>query len=303
LSEILVFVGAIAITAIIFAILSLSVNLQYGSAGLFNFGVVAFFMIGAYTSASLTLAGLPFVIGVIAGATSAAMAGFFISLPALKLRGDFLALATFMFAEIISTLVLNVQSLGGAIGIAHVPSAFPWINNYDQIVEANLALTAPLFAFFYFVYRLYMRSPYGRVLKSMKDDEMLTQSVGKDTFRYKWQVFVMGSIIAGVDGAVYVQYLGFAGTELFTYSVTFTVYIMSIIGGSTTGIGALIGSAVYTTVQNLLLLTKEEINLPLDPNNLLFILFGLATVLILYLRPDGIARQRVRRVRVKSIQS
>lgn len=300
MSDLIVYFASIAITILIFAILALSVNIQYGSAGIFNFGVVAFFMIGAYASASLTLAGIPFVVSVIFGAGLSGLAGFLISLPALNLRGDFLALATFMFAEVINIFVLNVQALGGAVGIAHVPSAFPWISNYSSSVTANLILTALLFGGFYVVYRLLIVSPYGRVLKSIRDNETLSEALGKNTFRYKSQVFVIGSIIAGIDGAVYAQYLGFAGTELFTYSVTFTVYIMSIIGGSSTGIGAILGSAVYTVVQTVLLIAKDVITIPIDPNNLLFILFGLITVLLLYFRPEGIIRERIRKVDFKS---
>ncbi len=298
--ELLIYFASTAITILIFGILALSVNLQYGSAGIFNFGVVAFFMIGAYTSASLTLAGFPFTVSVILGAVLSGGAGFLISLPALNLRGDFLALATFMFAQVINIFVLNIQSLGGAVGIAHVPSAFPWITGYNSSVIANLILTTALFLGFYLVYRLLVVSPYGRVLKSIRDNENLAEALGKNTFRYKSQIFVIGSIIAGIDGAVYAQYLGFAGNELFTYSVTFTVYIMSIIGGSSTGVGAILGSAIYTVVQVVLLASKDVIALPIDPNNLLFILFGLITVLLLYFRPEGIIREKLRKVDFRS---
>jgi branched-chain amino acid transport system permease protein len=292
----LVYFGSVAITVIIFAILALSVNLQYGSAGIFNFGVVAFFMIGAYSSSYLTLRGYSFTEGVVVGAIISAIVGYLISLPALNLRGDFLALATFLFASIIGILVLNLPQFGAAVGIAKVPSAFPWIKSYDLSVVANLVTTAFLFGAFYLVYRLLMRSPYGRVLKSIKDNEILSEALGKNTFRYKAQIFVIGSIIAGIDGSIYAQYLGFAGTELFTYSVTFTAYIMSIMGGSSTGIGALLGSAIYTIAQAGLLVLKDFVALPIDPNNLTFILFGLLTVLILYFRPEGIIKARLRKI-------
>jgi branched-chain amino acid transport system permease protein len=292
----LVYFGTIAISVLIFAILALSVNLQYGSAGIFNFGVVAFFMIGAFASSYLTLRGYSFIEGMIVGAVISALVGFLISLPALNLRGDFLALVTFLFASIIGILVLDIPQLGAAVGTAKVPTAFPWIKTYDLSVVANLIATGVLFVAFYFLYRLLMRSPYGRILKSVKDNEVLAEALGRNTFSYKSQVFVIGSIIAGIDGAFYSQYLGFAGTELFTYSVTFTAYIMSIMGGSSTGIGALLGSAIYTVAQAILLDTKDLIALPIDPNNLTFILFGLLTVFLLYFRPEGIIRARLRKV-------
>ncbi len=293
----LVYTGNIGISILIFAILTLTVNLQYGSAGIFNLGVVAFFMIGAYTSSFITLAGFPFLVGVICGSLLSAAVGYAISLPALNLRGDFLALATFMFASIVDIIVLNVPQLGGAVGIARVPSAFPWIQDYNVSVLANLVLAALLFGVVYLFYKLLMLSPYGRVLKSVKDNEVLAEALGKDTFRYKSEIFVICSFIAGIDGAVYAQYLGFAGTELFTYSVTFTVYIMSIIGGSSTGIGALLGAAIYTIVQAILVDLKDVVGiLSIDPNNLTFILFGLVTVLLLYFKPEGIVRSRLRKV-------
>ncbi len=300
MADFLLFLGTTAVTILIFSILALSVNLQYGSAGIFNFGIVAFFMIGAYASAFVTQAGYPFVLGALAGGAFAAVAGFLISLPAINLRGDFLALATFMFAEIINILILGIPALGSSIGIAKIPSAFPGITSYNVSVAANLLLTIGVFALFYLAYRLIMVSPYGRVLKCIRENEVLAESLGKNTFRYKAQIFVLGSIMAGVDGAIYAQYLGFAGTELFTYSVTFTVYIMSIIGGSGTGAGALLGSAIYTSIQSVLLISKDAIALPIDPNNLLFIAFGLATVFILYYRPEGIIREKLRKVAFKT---
>src|SRR5579884_722745 len=267
----LVYTGNIGISILIFAILTLTVNLQYGSAGIFNLGVVAFFMIGAYASSYITLAGFPFLVGVICGSLLSAAVGYAISLPALNLRGDFLALATFMFASIVDIIVLNVPQLGGAVGIAHVPSAFPWIEDYNVSVLANLILAALLFGVVYLFYKLLMLSPYGRVLKSVKDNEVLAEALGKDTFRYK--------------------------SEIFTYSVTFTVYIMSIIGGSSTGIGALLGAAIYTIVQAILVDLKDVVGiLSIDPNNLTFILFGLVTVLLLYFKPEGIVRSRLRKV-------
>lgn len=297
MSEFIAFLAETAITIFIFAILTLSVNIQYGAAGIFNFGIVAFFLIGAYASAYATLAGLPFVSGVAVGAGLAAVVGFLISLPAINLRGDYLALATFMFAEIINLIILNVPSLGGAIGLASVPSAFPWINSYPLLLTANLLLSGLVFLVLYIVYRLMMTSPYGRAIRAMRENENLAESLGKNTFRYKAQIFIIGSIIAGIDGALYSQYLGFAGTELFTYAVTFTAYIMSIIGGSSTGIGALLGSFFYIGMQDFLRIAKNYMSLPVDPNNLTFILFGLATVAILYYRPDGLIREEVRKVR------
>ncbi len=145
-----------------------------------------------------------------------------------------------------------------------------------------------------------MVSPYGRVLKCIRENELLAESLGKNTFRYKAQVFVIGSIVAGTAGAIYSQYLGFAGTELFTYSVTFTVYVMSIMGGSSTRLGALVGAFIYLSIQDLLRIAKNWIAIPIDPNNLAFILFGFATVLILYFRPEGIVREKLRQVRPNS---
>lgn len=296
--EFITFLGDAVVIILIFATLSLSVNLQYGSSGIFNFGVVAFFMIGAYTSSFLALVGIPFLLALAVAVILSGIAGLLISLPALNLRGDFLSLATFMFAEIIRLLVLNVPSLGGAVGIARVPSAFPSIKIYSNLVAANIALSLVVFLVFCVVYSAMMSSPYGRVLKCIRESEVLAESLGKNTFRYKAQVFVIGSIMAGTAGAVYSQYLGFAGTELFTYSVTFTVYIMSIIGGSTTRLGALLGSFIYLSIQDLLRIAKNWITIPVDPNNLAFILFGFATILILYYRPEGIVRERLRQVQV-----
>lgn len=296
--EFVTFLGDAVVIIFIFAILSLSVNLQYGCTGIFNFGIVAFFMIGAYTSSFLSLAGFPFALSLIVAALLTGVAGFLISLPALNLRGDFLSLATFMFAEIIRLLVLNIPSLGGAVGIARVPSAFPSITSYSNQVLANITLALVAFLAFCVVYKIMVFSPYGCVLKCIRENELLAESLGKNTFRYKAQVFIIGSIMAGTAGSIYSQYLGFAGTELFTYSVTFTVYIMSIIGGSSTRVGALIGAFIYLSIQDILRVAKNWFAIPIDPNNLAFILFGFATMLILYFRPEGIVREKLRQVRL-----
>jgi|FaiFalDrversion3_1042247.scaffolds.fasta_scaffold01331_5 branched-chain amino acid transport system permease protein len=280
----------------LYAILTLSLNLQFGFTGLSNFGIVAFFMIGAYTWAVTTMAGAHPIIGFIASMISAGIIGFLISLPALRLRGDYLALATFVFAEITRLIIMNIKELGGALGIPFVPQIFSMQNLEREIyIILNVIIVYLVFVGFLVMTYLLLHSPFGRTILAIREDEEAAQAMGKPTVRYKSQIFFLGSVMCGAAGALYAQYLGFTGVDLFTLTVTFSIWIMCIIGGSDSLLGAPVGAAIVELLSRSLRVAKDYFSLPIDPNNLMFILTGVLMVIFILYRPTGI----VPTVRVK----
>jgi len=273
----------------LYAILTLSLNLQYGFTGLSNFGIVAFFMIGAYTWAVTTMAGAHPIIGFIASMISAGVVGFLVSLPALKLRGDYLALATFVFAEIMRLIVMNIKELGGAVGMPFVQQIFLMQSlSREMYLVGNVIVVYLVFAGFLVMTYLLLHSPFGRTILAIREDEEAAQAMGKSTAGYKYQIFFLGSVMCGAAGALYAQYLGFTGVDLFTLTVTFSVWIMCIIGGSDSLLGALVGAAIVELLSRSLRVAKDYFLLPIDPNNLMLILTGVLMVIFILYRPTGI---------------
>lgn len=273
----------------LYSILTLSLNLEYGFTGLSNFGVVAFFMVGAYTWAVTTMAGTPAILAFIASMLAAGVIGFLVSLPALRLRGDYLALATFVFAEIMRLIVMNIKALGGAVGMPFVPQIFPMqeISREAYVVANTILVYSVLLAFMLLTYTL-LHSPFGRTILALREDEEAAQALGKNSTRYKYQIFFLGSVMCGAAGALYAQYLGFTGVDLFTLTVTFSVWIMCIIGGSDSLLGAVVGAAIVELLSRSLRVAKDYFMVPIDPNNLMLILTGVLMVLFILYKPTGI---------------
>ncbi|MEM3386062.1 MAG: branched-chain amino acid ABC transporter permease [Nitrososphaerales archaeon] len=273
----------------LYSILTLSLNLEYGFTGLSNFGVVAFFMVGAYTWAVTTMAGTPAILAFIASMLAAGVIGFLVSLPALRLRGDYLALATFVFAEIMRLIIMNIKALGGAVGMPFVPQIFPMqeISREAYVVANTILVYSVLLTFMLLTYTL-LHSPFGRTILALREDEEAAQALGKNSTRYKYQIFFLGSVMCGAAGALYAQYLGFTGVDLFTLTVTFSVWIMCIIGGSDSLLGAVVGAAIVELLSRSLRVAKDYFMVPIDPNNLMLILTGVLMVLFILYKPTGI---------------
>ena len=273
----LVFFG---ITAGTYAVLSLGLNLQWGTTGLFNIGVAGFYAIGAYTAALISgpppaawdgrLVGgfeLPFLIGLLAAAVVAGIAALLVGLPTLRLRSDYLAIATIGIAETIRLILKNESWLtNGVWGLQQIPSPLydpiyrgatgfvaehpdlaPWLQKL--ISKAYnwfylLLVIAVLVALYFFLKRL-TRSPWGRVLKAIREDEDVAAMSGKNVFAYKLQALVLGAMIMGIGGALYAHYARFISPNSFEplYG-TFLVWVMLILGGTGSNKGAILGAFV-----------------------------------------------------------
>jgi branched-chain amino acid transport system permease protein len=275
----------------IYGILSLSLNLEYGFTGLWNFGKVAFYMIGAYSSAIVTTAGYPFYVGLAAGVIFSGLAGLLISLPAIRLREDYLSIVTLVFGEMLRIIAGNEYFLGGPLGIRGIPSAVPSGFDYTTTLLFHLILIVVLLAVCLFIAQKIVHSPYGRVMRGRREDELATQSLGKNTIRYKASVFTISSAMAGVAGAFLGQYVTSISPDQFMPLTSFIIWMMLIIGGLGNTSGSFLGAIIYITIEEGTRIAKDYNFLPIDPNNLMFMLTGLLLVLFVFFRPQGLLKE------------
>jgi len=293
--DFLVFVG-------IFGIVALSLNLEFGFAGLANFGKVAFFLVGAYTYAVLSQIGVPFYLCLIAGALTSSLFGLLISLPALRLRTDYLAIAILAFGEILRLIVKAERWIAGGVWGINVSPAISLAGasfEVDALVNIGLVYFCLLICFI--VAQLLANSPYGRVMRAIREDEIAAEALGKDRAKYKAQVLMIGSAMAGVAGGLYAQYLQFIDPYMFMPMITFTVWMMVILGGPANNWGALLGAGlVELFAKGANIIATKYPNLPVDPGNLQYILFGALIILVLLYRPGGLLKESP--IKTKALQ-
>ena len=247
------------IMATIYAIFTLGLNLQWGYTGLFNVGLAGFFAIGAYASAILTAPpaqsefvqyiggfGLPFVVGLIGAGVVSGFMALLIGVPTLRLREDYLAIATIGIAETIRLIFNNERWLAnGSRGLVGIPQPLRYLvapehYNYIYLVIAVLVLVVIFFAI-----ERAIHSPWGRVLRAIREDEITTAVSGKNVVSFKMQVFVLGSVILGMGGAVYAHYIAAISPDTFKPLFgTFITWVMLMAGGCGNNKGAILGAFV-----------------------------------------------------------
>lgn len=269
-----------AITAGTYAVLSLGLNIQWGYTGLFNIGIAGFYALGAYTSALLSgppptmldwrmFGGfeLPFIFGLLGAAIVSGFVAFLIGIPTLRLKADYLAIATIGIAEIIRLILKNESWLtNGVWGLKGIPSPLygPIQQGINSLLKGHpslplwlhdliskgynwfyLFLILAVLALLYFMIERILRSPWGRVLKAIREDEDATAMSGKDTFRFKLQSLILGAMIMGIGGSLYAHYAKFISPLSFEplYG-TFIIWVMLILGGSGNNKGAILGAFV-----------------------------------------------------------
>lgn len=216
---------------------AIGLQLEIGDTGLYNFGHVAFFGIGAYSSALLTINGIPFIISLFISLAVSGIIAWFVGFPILRLRGDYFGLAMLGFAEIMRKFFLNEAWLThgpmGIPGIPH-PSFFGFtIHTLYQfaVFYGTLVLIA------YFTVHHIVHSPLGRVFHAIRDDEYSANAVGKDTFRLRRVSLVMGTLLAALGGILWAHYITFISPSDFTLNETILVLLIVVLGSrwGTTG--------------------------------------------------------------------
>ena len=263
----------------IFAILTLSLNLITGYAGLVSLGQAGFFLVGAYASALLAVKlGISPWLSVPAAVLLSAAFGVLLGFPALKLSGHFLAVITIAFGLIMHLLAVNLEWLtGGVQGVSRIPRPylFDLALRYDRHYYWLVLACLGVLVFFY--WRL-VDSGFGRALKAIREDETAAACMGIDVKRTKIVVFVLSAGIAGLAGALYAHYVRFITPDSFTIDLSIRVLIMMIVGGMGTIAGALLGTFVVYTLPEALRFLNEYY----------YLVFGTLIILIMLFLPGGL---------------
>jgi ABC-type branched-subunit amino acid transport system permease subunit len=295
---------------IAYALATVGLAVHFGYAGLLNMGIAGFMAIGAYGYAiSILTFGLPWWIGVLVGIIGSILFALILGIPTLRLRGDYLAIVTIAAAEVLRLLFLTTafeEVTGSADGLSGYHLDFraanpipdgtygfgPWTYNQDGWWVRILGLLALVIAIL-MVWAL-MRSPWGRVLKGIREDEDAVRALGKNVFSYKLQALVLGGVIAAVGGIVYALPAS-VNPGVYVTSLTFFVYTALLLGGAATVFGPVLGSVIFWVIQtllgNLLPALVQVGVLPMTTSQsqtLRFILVGIALMLIVIFRPQGI---------------
>ncbi len=234
---------AVLTIAAIYSLLTLGLNLQYGMTGIINFGHVGFFCVGAYASALLTVKGWPPVAGFALAAVLAGACAWPLGLVSLRLRDDYFAIVSLGFSEIVRLVVTSEGWLtGGVQGVAGVPKLFAGLGP-----SAGVALLAALVVVNLLAALALLRiarSPFGRVIEAIRDNEDAVKALGKDPARFKMQSLALGAALAGVSGAFYAHYIGYISPDQFTPLVTFQIWMALVMGGVGRVWGAVLGAGL-----------------------------------------------------------
>jgi branched-chain amino acid transport system permease protein len=300
--DLLAYAAFFLVTALTYGIICLGLNVQWGQTGLFNVGVAGFVAIGAYTSALLTTPdaagrfggfGLPIWLGWIVAALLSGAAAAVIGAITLRLRADYLAITTFGIAIAIQLVALNAETLtGGPFGVGFIPRAFAGFEDRPVIFNlANLFLVGLITALLYHGLERLLRSPWGRVLRAIREDETAAQSLGKNVNLFRVQAFALGGAIMGLAGAVQAHFIGFIAPENYVSTMTFQVWAMLIIGGAGNNRGALLGAVMVWalwSISGALLAAMVPAEYQARAAALQIVLIGVALAALLVLRPRGL---------------
>lgn len=250
-------------------ILAVSLNLIIGICGQFSLGHAGFMCIGAY-SAAIMVKSMPnmggFAIGIVIGLIISAIAALIVSIPTLRLRGDYLAIATLGFSEIIRIVVLNMGITNGAAGITGIPQLTSWPLLFIVMVLSIMIVTN------------FGRSRQGRACISIREDEIASEAMGVNTTKYKTLAFVIGAMLASVAGALYACNFFVIQPDLFNFNKSIDILVMVVFGGMGSITGSLI-AAVFIGILNTVLQSFSSIRM---------IIYGLALVGIMIFRPGGL---------------
>ena len=250
-------------------ILAVSLNLIIGICGQFSLGHADFMCIGAY-SAAIMVKSMPnmggFAIGIVIGLIISAIAALIVSIPTLRLRGDYLAIATLGFSEIIRIVVLNMEITNGAAGITGIPQLTSWPLLFIVMVLSIMIVTN------------FGRSRQGRACISIREDEIASEAMGVNTTKYKTLAFVIGAMLASVAGALYACNFFVIQPDLFNFNKSIDILVMVVFGGMGSITGSLI-AAIFIGILNTVLQSFSSIRM---------IIYGLALVGIMIFRPGGL---------------
>jgi branched-chain amino acid transport system permease protein len=233
--------------------LAVSLNLINGYTGQFSLGHAGFMAVGAYASAILTtnfgptllplVGGQPWILfplALLAGGLAAAIAGWLVGVPSLRLKGDYLAIVTLGFGEIIKVILQNIDAVGGARGMIGIPS------------YTNVFWTFSVAAITVYVVWALVKSTYGRGFIAVADDEIAAEAMGINSTRYKITAFVTGAFFAGIAGGIYAHFIVYISPVGFDFSKSIEIVVMVILGGMGNNVGVIIAAILLTVLSEML---------------------------------------------------
>jgi branched-chain amino acid transport system permease protein len=274
----------------IYAILAVSLNLIMGITGLFNIGHAAFYGIGAYTSAILAKAGLPWFAAMLAGVFLAGAVAFVVGIPTLRLIGDYLAVVTMGLGEIARAVFTNwLPVTRGPMGLPAIPHASLFGFQFNT-APRYLLLSIAALVIIYLLSERIVHSPFGRVLKGIREDETATQALGKNAYAFKMAILVIGSGMAGLAGSLFAHYITYIDPSSFVMWLTFFIFLIIMLGGLGNHLGAIAATAIFVAFREGL----RFVTLPagLNPAALQQLLFGVLLIATTIFLPRGLIPER-----------
>ena len=310
------FSSALGPDAIVYALAAIGLNVHFGYTGLLNFGQAGFMAVGAYgVAASVATWGLPLWVGVINGFLASIVLAIILGVPTLRLRADYLAIATIAAAEIIRRLFGSLtlsEWFGGSVGLNGYAGGFFDLNPFTGPVDffvINLSARDAwvttvgwtLVAISLLIVWASMRSPWGRVLKSIREDEDAVRALGKNVYSYKMQSLILGGLFGTLGGVVLALKQSVIPTD-YTTAITFFAYTALLLGGAGRVFGPVIGSIIFWFLLTFLGgffsqaaatgLFPEWFMTEIQASVVRFVLVGLGLMLLMIFRPQGIFGDR-----------
>lgn len=278
----------------LYGLMALGLNIAWGMAGMINLGLVGFFAVGAYTSALLTVkAGLPIAAGVLAAVLLSTASGAVVALITGRLRDDYLAIVTLGLAEVIRIVASNeIWLTNGTDGISGLPG--PWRSRispqaFDLIY---LALTPAVTVVVLWLLQNVSRSPYGRVLRAIRDDPHVAAAAGKWVMRFNVEAFAVSAGILGLAGALYGHYTSYVAPDIFVPLLTLNIVLALVLGGLGSNYGALLGALVIVAFQEAVRFMSVPGFSAVQVAALREFLISAGLIVVLRYRPDGILPER-----------
>jgi branched-chain amino acid transport system permease protein len=266
--------------------LAVSLNLVNGFTGQFSMGHAGFMSVGAYSSAYFTTelltrqpnwfvsplsSAVVFMIALLIGGLAAGLAGLLVGLPSLRLKGDYLAIVTLGFGEIIRVVLLNIDAVGGARGLAGIPalSSFGWVYSLVIVVIFTVWRT--------------MNSAHGRAFLAVREDEIAAEAMGLNTTRTKVQAFFIGAIFAGMAGGLFAHQLMYLNPQTFDFNRSFEIIIMVVLGGMGSITGSVVAAVFLTGMREALRPLQEWTKVDFR-----MVIYSLMLILLMLTRPNGL---------------
>lgn len=306
--------AGISVPAVYFCLAAIGLNIQFGYAGLLNFGQAAFLAVGAYTfGVAVASFNVPFFAAVAMGLVGSGLLALVLGVPTLRLRADYLAIATIAASEVVRLYVgaAHKDQFHGRDGVSGFTAAFRSANPYTGsflgfrpgdlwVMTVGWTMVILVSAFVW----LLMRSPWGRVMKAIREDEDAVRSLGKNVYSYKMQALVLGGVVASLGGFVLAWGQNSIQPDNFNLDLTFIVYTMLILGGAARVFGPIFGAIVFWSLLSLVggILTKlTNGDDPIMPTWLMtdnqigsvrFMIVGIVLMALMIYRPQGVFGDR-----------